>query len=75
MKVARYGWNGREHVGVVEGDTVVPARTGVLELLTAPKSFVAAGEPVPLAEVRLLPPLEPPSIRDFVTFEQHVEGS
>jgi 2-keto-4-pentenoate hydratase/2-oxohepta-3-ene-1,7-dioic acid hydratase in catechol pathway len=29
---------------------------------------------VPLAAVRLLPPLEPPSVRDFVAFEEHVEG-
>jgi 2-keto-4-pentenoate hydratase/2-oxohepta-3-ene-1,7-dioic acid hydratase in catechol pathway len=26
------------------------------------------------ASARLLPPVEPPSIRDFLTFEQHVEG-
>jgi 2-keto-4-pentenoate hydratase/2-oxohepta-3-ene-1,7-dioic acid hydratase in catechol pathway len=29
---------------------------------------------VPLESVRLLPPLTPPAIRDFVTFEEHVEG-
>ena len=29
---------------------------------------------VPLAQVRLLPPLDPPTIRDFVAFEEHVEG-
>jgi len=34
---------------------------------------VDPGEEVP-AGVRLLPPVEPPSIRDFLTFEQHVEG-
>ncbi|WP_246052796.1 fumarylacetoacetate hydrolase family protein [Actinocorallia herbida] len=32
------------------------------------------GPGVPLPEVRLLPPLEPPTIRDFVAFEEHVEG-
>jgi len=74
VKVARYLWQGREHAGVVKGDAVVPAEHGVLELVASPGSFRPAGEPVPLAEVRLLPPLEPPSIRDFVTFEQHVEG-
>ena len=25
-------------------------------------------------EVRLLPPLQPPTVRDFVAFEEHVEG-
>ena len=35
----------------------------------------ALGEPaVPLPAVRLLPPLEAPSVRDFVAFEEHVEG-
>jgi 2-keto-4-pentenoate hydratase/2-oxohepta-3-ene-1,7-dioic acid hydratase in catechol pathway len=29
---------------------------------------------VPLSAVRLLPPLEAPSVRDFVAFEEHVEG-
>ena len=27
-----------------------------------------------MSEVRLLPPLQPPTVRDFVTFEEHVEG-
>ena len=31
-------------------------------------------EPVPFAEADLLLPYKPPSIRDFVTFESHVEG-
>jgi 2-keto-4-pentenoate hydratase/2-oxohepta-3-ene-1,7-dioic acid hydratase in catechol pathway len=30
--------------------------------------------PVPLADVRLLPPLAAPTVRDFVAFEEHVEG-
>jgi 2-keto-4-pentenoate hydratase/2-oxohepta-3-ene-1,7-dioic acid hydratase in catechol pathway len=29
---------------------------------------------LPLASVTLLPPLEPPTVRDFVCFEEHVEG-
>ena len=29
---------------------------------------------VPIDRVRLLPPLEPPTVRDFVAFEEHVEG-
>jgi 2-keto-4-pentenoate hydratase/2-oxohepta-3-ene-1,7-dioic acid hydratase in catechol pathway len=29
---------------------------------------------VPVEEVRLLPPLQPPTVRDFVAFEEHVEG-
>jgi 2-keto-4-pentenoate hydratase/2-oxohepta-3-ene-1,7-dioic acid hydratase in catechol pathway len=32
------------------------------------------GQALPLAEATLLPPLRPASVRDFVTFESHVEG-
>lgn len=35
---------------------------------------VAGAAGAPLAEVRLLAPLVPASIRDFVAFEEHVEG-
>src|SRR6185503_1969169 len=28
----------------------------------------------PIGDVRLLPPLDPPTVRDFVAFEEHVEG-
>src|SRR4029450_11131300 len=34
----------------------------------------SGGPAVPLAGVRLLPPLQPPTVRDFVAFEEHVEG-
>jgi 2-keto-4-pentenoate hydratase/2-oxohepta-3-ene-1,7-dioic acid hydratase in catechol pathway len=37
-------------------------------------SLPPIGNPVPLAGVRPLPPLEPPTVWDFVTFEEHVEG-
>ncbi|MBO0806312.1 MAG: fumarylacetoacetate hydrolase family protein [Nocardiopsaceae bacterium] len=33
-----------------------------------------AGPAVPLPAVRLLPPVEAPTVRDFVAFEEHVEG-
>lgn len=33
-----------------------------------------AGPAVPLPSVRLLPPVEAPTVRDFVAFEEHVEG-
>ena len=33
-----------------------------------------ASSAVPLEDARLLPPLQPPTVRDFVAFEEHVEG-
>ena len=59
----------------------LPPNEGVLDLVRAglPAALTAGqralGEPaVPLDAVRLLPPLAPPTIRDFVAFEEHVAG-
>jgi 2-keto-4-pentenoate hydratase/2-oxohepta-3-ene-1,7-dioic acid hydratase in catechol pathway len=76
VKIARYESGGDVHVGPVEGDSVRPlAGADVLELLADPAARERpAGEPVPLSSVRLLPPLQPPSIRDFSVFEAHTQG-
>ncbi|GAB4079210.1 fumarylacetoacetate hydrolase family protein [Modestobacter muralis] len=83
MRFATYELHGSASAGVVDGDAVhpLPAGTTVLELVRAglPAALEAgaaalAGPSVPLADVRLLPPLEAPTVRDFVAFEEHVEG-
>lgn len=70
-------------MGLVEGDAVYPfpdelTMRDVIEAgLDAANRLGARarlGTPVPLSDVRLLPPLEPASVRDFVSFEEHVEG-
>ena len=71
--------DGSVRCGVVDGETLrrLPAGTTVLDLLrsgTLLAAGAAADDPVPLAGRRLLPPLEAPSVRDFVAFEEHVEG-
>ncbi|WP_112261359.1 fumarylacetoacetate hydrolase family protein [Lentzea terrae] len=73
---------GQVRCGVVQDDTLLrlPAGTTVLDLLCtdglldAGARAVADGDAVPLAGMRLLPPLEAPTVRDFVAFEEHVEG-
>ncbi|WP_405539168.1 fumarylacetoacetate hydrolase family protein [Streptomyces sp. NBC_00075] len=72
MRIATYLHEGRRHCGIVEGSVVraLPDGTSPLEAVGAHP----VGAPVPLSEVRLLPPLQPPTVRDFVTFEEHVEG-
>jgi 2-keto-4-pentenoate hydratase/2-oxohepta-3-ene-1,7-dioic acid hydratase in catechol pathway len=75
--------SGTVRAGVV-GDAGVhplPAGVTVLDLVRAglPDALAAGtralGEPaVRLDTVRLLPPLAPPTVRDFVAFEEHVEG-
>jgi 2-keto-4-pentenoate hydratase/2-oxohepta-3-ene-1,7-dioic acid hydratase in catechol pathway len=72
VKVARFDLRGEVRVGIVAEDAV-----RVLPPGTDPLAAVVGGstvEVVPLDGLRLLPPLDPPSIRDFLTFEQHVEG-
>ncbi|WP_406174816.1 fumarylacetoacetate hydrolase family protein [Streptomyces sp. NBC_00996] len=72
MRLATYVHEGRRLRGVVEDGVVRALPDG-----TSPVEAVGVrpvGPAVPLAEVRLLPPLEPRTVRDFVTFEEHVEG-
>ena len=77
---------GRARVGYLDGELVVPVADGegpsgleaVLDLAMAANADPglrprAEGEPVALEGVRLLAPVaEPPSVRDFYAFEQHV---
>ena len=88
MRLARWRIPGQEGIreGVVVGDLLaeLPAGTGIQQLLDAGLdralefgAGVAASIPADapaLAGVTLLPPLRPVTIRDFVTFEEHVEG-
>ena len=82
MRFATWVHDGEVSAGVVSGAGVhaLPGTT-VLDLVRAGlPTAIAAGEQaldgpaVPLDAVRLLPPLEAPTVRDFVAFEEHVEG-
>jgi 2-keto-4-pentenoate hydratase/2-oxohepta-3-ene-1,7-dioic acid hydratase in catechol pathway len=84
MRFASYSrGGGPAQAGVVSdaGIHPLPPNEGVLNLVRSglPAALAAGqralGEPaVPLDAVRLLPPLTPPTVRDFVAFEEHVEG-
>jgi 2-keto-4-pentenoate hydratase/2-oxohepta-3-ene-1,7-dioic acid hydratase in catechol pathway len=81
MKIATYEHEGATHVGIVVDEAVraVAPEIDVLTILTATPAereaiLADADDPTPLDSVRLLPPLHPPSVRDFVSFEQHIEG-
>jgi len=82
MRLATYSFSGTERCGIVDGSVIrpLPEDSTLLGLIDAGRDVLlavepAAGEPaVPLADVRLLPPLHPRSIRDFVAFEAHIEG-
>jgi 2-keto-4-pentenoate hydratase/2-oxohepta-3-ene-1,7-dioic acid hydratase in catechol pathway len=72
MRIAAYEHDGAERLGLVEGEEIrcLPAGMSVFDALDGAKG----GAALPLESVRLLPPLHPASVRDFVSFEQHVEG-
>jgi 2-keto-4-pentenoate hydratase/2-oxohepta-3-ene-1,7-dioic acid hydratase in catechol pathway len=83
MRFATFSLDGRVRAGVVSGAGLHPLADGmsVLQLVRAglPDALDAGqhaldGPAVPLEAVRLLPPLDPPTIRDFVAFEEHVAG-
>src|SRR5436190_17756781 len=81
MKIARIRKESRPTTAVVDGDHVRPLPgVDVLELLAADvdereRLVARAEEELQVAEVELLAPIAPASIRDFSVFEQHVEGA
>ncbi|MEU9391897.1 fumarylacetoacetate hydrolase family protein [Streptomyces sp. NPDC048324] len=87
MRFAAYAHHDQPRLAVVDDDGVLYPVPGVRSLtealaagdgLPALLDLGAAALDVPpgphISQVRLLPPLQPTSIRDFVTFEEHVEG-
>jgi 2-keto-4-pentenoate hydratase/2-oxohepta-3-ene-1,7-dioic acid hydratase in catechol pathway len=87
MRFATYEYRNRRQVAVVEEDGTlhplpgVTSLTGLLaesgglpELLDAGSAVLDATAGPNVSQVRLRPPLQPPTVRDFVTFEEHVEG-
>lgn len=83
MRIARWTHAGTDGEGFVIGDRVVdfPDALTVADVLA--RGLAATGElfeavadaaGTPLREVRLRAPLAPASVRDFVAFEEHVEG-
>ena len=80
MRIAAYDDQGARRHGVVIDDQIapLPPDTDLFALLEeAPDQdwvVAGAGHPVPLSQVRLLAPVQPGAVRDFVTFEEHVEG-
>ncbi|WP_433454483.1 fumarylacetoacetate hydrolase family protein [Streptomyces sp. CA-142005] len=82
MRFATYEHEGAERAGVVRDGVIhpLPDGTTVLSLLengtlreAGERALAGDGGPR-VEDVRLLPPLKPPSIRDFVGFEAHIEG-
>jgi 2-keto-4-pentenoate hydratase/2-oxohepta-3-ene-1,7-dioic acid hydratase in catechol pathway len=77
MRIATFRHGSSVHAGVVRDDLVHPFADGltvrqIVERGTTDSLALLPG--VPVGEVELLLPLQPASLRDFVAFEEHVEG-
>ena len=85
MRLASFHHDGQLWAGVVVGDGVHPlpegtsmldlVRQGLAMAIETGASVVSSTAALPLADVRLAPALQPPTIRDFMAFEEHVEGA
>ena len=81
MKFAALLLDGHYRQALVHDDLLhpLPPGTDLFALLAAKPAedevLSRCTAPVALAGQRLLPPIQAGSIRDFITFEQHVEGS
>jgi 2-keto-4-pentenoate hydratase/2-oxohepta-3-ene-1,7-dioic acid hydratase in catechol pathway len=81
VRIGRVDHEGSPRAAVIDGDTVrvLAADIGTVDLLSAEggeRDRLAARfeARVPLVEAALLAPIEPPTIRDFSVFEQHISG-
>ena len=85
MRLATFAEGDGLRAGVVVGDLVHPlppevtvldlVRLGLPAALQVGARAVAVGPGRRLDGLRLAPPLQPPSVRDFISFERHVEGA
>jgi 2-keto-4-pentenoate hydratase/2-oxohepta-3-ene-1,7-dioic acid hydratase in catechol pathway len=88
VRFATVEYEGAARAGVVRDDAVgepvvhlLPPGTTIAGLLAdgaqgrrRADREAGSGPAVPVSAVRVLPPLAPPTVRDFVAFEEHVEG-
>lgn len=81
MRLATLAHEGSPRAVVLEGDDAYPLPSTLSDLIALGLDRALEigeqarrDEPIPWDESQLLLPYRPPSIRDFVTFESHVEG-
>ncbi len=84
MRYARVEFDGQERVGVLAFQAedaqdpellLFPAGTDLLAAAVMRRAPHDDAPTVALSAVRLLPPIHPASFRDFVAFEEHVQGA
>ena len=75
MRIARFQHRDVVHVGLVQDEGVRPLPVGTTVLSAAAAVPDPIGPPIPLNQVKLLAPVQPVAVRDFVCFERHVQGA
>jgi 2-keto-4-pentenoate hydratase/2-oxohepta-3-ene-1,7-dioic acid hydratase in catechol pathway len=77
MKIAAFDRAGQRREGIVIDDQIhpLPTDTDIFKILNNDSVLSSCENPVSLESARLLPPVQPRAIRDFITFEQHVLGA
>jgi len=83
VRLAAFEHDGTRRTGVVAGSLIFPLPDlDLLDVLTAGPEERAAIDAsarlrpgIPVDAVRLLPPVRPGAMRDFLTFEEHVQGT
>ncbi len=80
MRIAAFDDSGERRHAVIVDDQIHPLPSGIDlfavldDISDQDRMLAACSAPVPLSQVRLLAPILPMTVRDFVTFEEHVEG-
>jgi len=80
MRIAAFDDKGERCHAVLIDDQIHPLPSGIDlfavldDISDQDRMLAACSTPVPLSQVRLVSPVLPPTVRDFVTFEEHVEG-
>ena len=80
MRIAAFDDAGARRYGLIRGERIhpLPPEADLFAMLDdihdEQRILTACSDPRSLGAVRLLTPVRPSTVRDFVTFEEHVEG-
>ena len=80
MRIAAFDDAGTRRYGLIRDGRLHPLPPGadlfalLDDIHDEQRMLAACSDPLELTAVRILAPVQPPTVRDFVTFEEHVEG-